>query len=215
MGDPEAQPAELLAQALLAEHAGRAVGAAGRPLDHGVQVDRRACGNRAGRGDEAGLDLAGAPALADDQVAQHARSAARAVVGGDRLGARPLADLVAGRVVGLGGEQAVVDVDDLGPAAAAWKPSTSSPSPRAERVLELVAVAPLLDRRHDRLELEALEAADPAQRLVDLLRLLGELALVGQPLPGGAGAGLAVVDAAVGDPVGARARAARPSRASA
>ena len=32
---------------------------------------------------------------------------------------------------------------------------------------------------------------------------MGELALVGEALPGGAGAGLAAVDAAVGDPVGA------------
>ena len=35
------QPAELLAQPLLAEHAGRAVGAAGVALDRGVEVDRR------------------------------------------------------------------------------------------------------------------------------------------------------------------------------
>ena len=52
----------------------------------------------------------------------------------------------------------------------AWKPHTSSPSVAgAERVLELVAVAPLLDRRDDRLELEALEPADARQRVVDLL----------------------------------------------
>ena len=53
----------------------------------------------------------------------------------------------------------------------------------AERVLELVAVAPLLDGGHDRLELEAVEVADPPQRVVDLLGLDLELALVGQHLP--------------------------------
>ena len=53
----------------------------------------------------------------------------------------------------------------------------------AERVLELVAVAPLLDRGDDRLELEAVELADPPQRVVDLLLLDLQLALVGQHLP--------------------------------
>ena len=57
----------------------------------------------------------------------------------------------------------------------------------AERVLELVAVAPLLDGRDDRLELEAVEPAEPPQRLVDLLLLDLELALVGQDLPRRAG----------------------------
>ncbi len=46
---------------------------------------------------------------------------------------------------------------------------------RPEGVLELVAVAPLLRRGDDRLELEAVEVADAAQRVVDLLVLLGEL----------------------------------------
>ncbi len=41
VGHLQLQPAELLAQPLLAEHAGRAVGAAGVALDRGVEVDRR------------------------------------------------------------------------------------------------------------------------------------------------------------------------------
>jgi hypothetical protein len=57
-------------------------------------------------------------------------------------------------------------------------------APGAERVLELVAVAPLLDGGHDRVLLEALQVADPAQRVADLLGLDLELALVGQHLPG-------------------------------
>jgi len=46
----------------------------------------------------------------------------------------------------------------------------------AERVLELVAVSPSLLRRLDRLQLEFVEAAQAAQRIVDLARLLGQLA---------------------------------------
>ena len=74
----------------------------------------------------------------------------------------------------------------------------------AEAVLELVAVAPALDRGLDRLELESLEAAEPGQRVFDLLLLLGELALVFEALPRRAGAGLAAVVAAIRDPLGAR-----------
>ena len=54
----------------------------------------------------------------------------------------------------------------------------------AERVLELVAVAPRLRGGDDRLEHEAVEAADPPQRVLDLLLLDLELALVAQHLPG-------------------------------
>ena len=80
----------------------------------------------------------------------------------------------------------------------------------AEGVLELVAVAPGLLRRLDRLQLEAVEAADPPQGVVDLIPLVGELALVGETLPRGPRAGPALVDAAVRDAIGARARATRP-----
>jgi tryptophanyl-tRNA synthetase len=45
----------------------------------------------------------------------------------------------------------------------------------AERVLELVAVAPRLDGRHDRLRLEALEPPDPPQGILDLLDEPGRL----------------------------------------
>ena len=57
----------------------------------------------------------------------------------------------------------------------------------AEGELELVAVAPLLDGGDDRLQLEAVEAADARQRVADLLLLDRELALVGQHLPRRAG----------------------------
>src|ERR1700744_1752251 len=87
----------------------------------------------------------------------------------------------------------------------AWKPSAtpSSGGPRPEGVLELVAVAPLFGRPDDRLHLEVVEAADPPQRVLDLGLLLGQLALVGEALPGRAGTRLAAGDAAVGQAVGA------------
>ena len=56
-----------------------------------------------------------------------------------------------------------------------------------EGVLELVPVAPLLERGHDLLQLEPVEAADPPQRVVDLRTLDLELALVGEHLPRDAG----------------------------
>ena len=81
---------------------------------------------------------------------------------------------------------------------------------RPERVLELVAVAPLLVRRDDRLHLEAVEPAEPAQRVLDLLGLHGELALVGKDLPRRAGMAGERWDADLGP-----ARAPRRVRASA
>ena len=68
----------------------------------------------------------------------------------------------------------------------------------AEGVLQLVAVAPLFERRHDRLDREALEAAQPAQRILGLGLLDLQLALVGEHLPRHAG-----VLGARGDPLGA------------
>ena len=135
-----------------------------------------------------------------------------AVEGRDRLQAGPVADRVAGGVAGLGGEVTVVDVDDqvpapagveaerrLGLALAGRRPGTS----HAEGVFELVAVPPLLLGGDDRLQLEALQPADPPQRLAHLFALDLQLALVRQPLPRSAGTGLAAVGAAVGDAVGA------------
>ena len=98
---------------------------------------------------------------------------------------------------------AVLDVDDQVPAPAGVEAEDRVAVALAEGVFELVAVAPLLLGGDDRLQLEAVEVADPLQRLGDLFALDRQLALVGEPLPGGAGAGLAAVAAAVGDAVGA------------
>src|SRR5262249_30256199 len=57
----------------------------------------------------------------------------------------------------------------------------------AEGVLQLVAIPPLLGGGDDVLQLEPVQAPDPPQRLVDLVPLDLELALVGEHLPGHAG----------------------------
>ena len=142
------------------------------------------------------------------------------VVGGDVLHPRPFAHPVAGGVAGFRGELAVVDVDDQVPAAARVEAERdalvgAADSALAEGVLELVAVAPLFDGADDRLHLEVVEPADPPQRVLDLGLLLGQLALVGEALPGRARAGLAAVDAAVRRGGRRRRAAARSSRASA
>jgi hypothetical protein len=196
--DAEPEPGDRLLEEFLAEHSGGPRRATARALDDRVQVHGRPAEAR-GRRDEPRLDLAAAPALTDDEIPEHARLRAR-VICGDRLLARPLANLVARAVVRLAREVAVLRVDDLRPAAAPVEAEDELHVAPAERVLELVAVAPLLDRRHDWIELEGIEAPEAPQRLVDLAGLLLELLLVGQSLPRGAGAGLAVVHAPVGDP---------------
>jgi hypothetical protein len=69
----------------------------------------------------------------------------------------------------------------------------------AERVLELVAVAPLRFGRDDGLHDEAVEVADAPQRVLDLVGLDRQLLVVGQDLPGHPG-----VLGPRGDAVGAR-----------
>ena len=127
-------------------------------------------GNLGRRGDEARLQLPAAPALADDEVAENAGCAR-----GGRTPAvpraGPVAHLVAGRVVGLRGEQAVRRRRGSGPSARGRGSRAPLAVALAERILELVAVAPRLHRRLDRLELEALEAADPAQGVATWSRL--------------------------------------------
>ena len=98
-------------------------------------------------GDQAHLDRSAAPALAHDEVAQQALAGAP-VIGGQALLAAPRDDLLAGRVGALGGEQAVGRWHDLVPAARGVKAAHQrAVGVGAERVLELVAIAPL---RHAR-----------------------------------------------------------------
>ena len=204
VGDLQVEPAELLAQALLADRAGRAVGPARVALDHGVEVDRAASAKRA---EEVTSRVWIWPVRRPSRTTRLRRIALAlaAVVGGDHLASGPVADLVAGRVAGLGGELAVLDSDDPVPAAAGVEAEGRLALDLAEGVLELVAVAPLFDGGDDLLEARSPRGRRSASAPRRPARCLcGELALVGEPLPGRAGAGLAFVDAAVGDPVAAR-----------
>ena len=141
VGDREAKPDELLGEVLVPEDPGRALGAAARPLDDGVEVDR-GLGEARRRGDEARLDLPGARPLADDEVSQHPE---RVRAGRRREFARPRAHsrtAIARCVVALGRQQAVLGVDHLGPASAAVEAEHEVAVALAERVLELVPIAP-------------------------------------------------------------------------
>ena len=148
------------------------------------RVDQRVDVELAGRGDEADLELAGAAALADDEVAQEAPLVAP--VPGAQALARGSSASTCSRAALPRSEASMqsssgrISVEAAGRVEAAHQLAVLA---GAERVLELVAVAPLLDRRDDRLELVALEAADAGQRVLDLLLLDLELALVGQHLP--------------------------------
>ncbi len=151
------------------------------------RVDQRVGVDRALGGDEPHLQLAGPAPLADDEVAQQAALLAP-VPRRQPLGARPREHLLADGVGALGGEQAVVHRHDLVPAAGRVEAAHELAAGAVpERVLELVAVAPRLDRGDDRLELEVAQLADPLERLAHLARLDLELALVRQHLPGRAG----------------------------
>ena len=114
------------------------------------------------RGDEPGLELTGAPALADDQVAQHARvrrGCRRAASSAPRAHSRTAlrAALLASEASRQSSTSTIVR-----PAARGGESrAPAAAGALAERVLELVAVAPGLERGLDRLELEAVEAAEP------------------------------------------------------
>ena len=206
--DRERQAAELLLQRLVARDdlGDTALGRLGERVGARPHQTLAVDGGReahavelAGTGDEPHLELAGAPALADDEVAQKARVRA-AVERAQTLLATPREHLVARGVRAFRGEQAVADRDDLVPRAGCVEAAEQrAVVPGAEGVLELVAIAPLLHRRDDVVEHVALEVPDPRQRVADLLVLDGELALVGQHLPGRAG----MVGARC-DPLGAR-----------
>ena len=97
---------------------------------------------------------------------------------------RPGDNLATHLVAALGLQQAVLDVHDLMPRPGRVETAQQrAVLTRAERELQLVAVAPFLDRGDDRMHREAVELADPAKRVLDLLCLV--LQLLGQHLPGG------------------------------
>ena len=141
------------------------------------------------RRDEAHLQLAGAPALADDEVAQEARLRA-AVVGAEALRAAPVEHLRARRVDALGGQQASRRSDRCrSHEPGAWKPQTSlavrAPCRRSTRACCGSATA----RSAGTIGSSSKPSSwpMPRQRVGDLLVLDLELALVGQHLPRRAG----------------------------
>src|SRR5664280_2269744 len=112
----------------------------------------------------------------------------------EALGATPAQGDLAGEVAALGGEQAVVHRRHAIAAGGCVKAAQQLAGRAiavadglAEGVLELVAVAPRLHGGNDLLQLVAVEVADALERLVDLLALDLQLALVRQHLPRHAG----------------------------
>ena len=90
----------------------------------------------------------------------------------------PAGDGVAHRVADLGGQEALLDVDHLVPAARSMEAEREPVLPRRERVLELVPIAVDRARWHDRLERRRREAAEADERVPHLPVLRLELALV-------------------------------------
>ena len=147
-------------------------------LGEAVEVDRLV------GGDEAHLQLAGAPALAHDEVAQQADLRA-AVVGAQAALATPLqrrAPRLRCRPRRPAGS----------PRRARCAPTSRARGSRRRarrrrtcRTSTRACCGSATARRagHDRLELVAVEPADAPQRVVDLLGLDRDLALVGQHLP--------------------------------
>ena len=123
-----------------------------------------------------------------------------AVVRGQSLALAPIADAEPEVIDRRRGEDVLADLDDLAPASRRVEAEHElAVGVLTERVLELVAVVPLLDGGDDRLDRRPLEAADALQRIDHLALLLLELALVGEDLPRSARMGRARLD-----PVGRR-----------
>src|SRR5690606_4193413 len=136
-------------------------GAAGGAFDDRVKIDR-GLGEVGAGSDQAGLDLTGTAPLPDHEVAEHAAVVMR-VVGRESLGLRPFEHLVAGTVGRLGGEVAVLDVQHLIPAAPGSEPEDKLTVLLTERVLDLVAVPPLFEGRHDRIEVDFAQMPDSGE----------------------------------------------------
>src|SRR3954454_2732799 len=85
----------------------------------------------------------------------------------------------------LRGEHVLAHVVDLVPASGPVEAQDELPGVvDSERVLELVAVAPLGDGGHDRLDRRVLEAPDAREGVAHLRLLLAQLRLVAENLPG-------------------------------
>ena len=157
--------------------------------DHALRHERLQpihLGHRPGRRHEHGEELPGVRALAHDEVAQVAL-AGRPVVDAQVGLARPALERPPDVVPGRRGDVARLDRHQLVPAPRAVEAERRPLGAVRPGVLELVAVAVLLGRRHDRLELD-LDPAEAPERVVDLRRLVPHLLGVVEVLPGAAAA---------------------------
>ena len=146
--------------------------------------------------------LAGVPALADDEMAEVA-GVLGLVVGDEVLLARPVADGVPDRVAEVGRQPALLDLEHLVPAAGLVKPEHGAVGRLGERVLHLVAIEERRVGRENRLERRLRDAADPLQRVANLVLLRRGLEGVVQILETAAAAD-GVVSARSLDAVGRR-----------
>ena len=159
--DREAQPRDLLVDALVARQEHRAPAARG--LADAVGPASTA-GCRRGRPRRASTSISPGPVTRRTSISPVRRPSrttrlrsspvcVAAVEGVEALRARPGEHGLARLVAALGGEQAVRDADDLLPRAGRVEAADEPPAASvAEGVLELVAVAPLLDRGDDGVE---------------------------------------------------------------
>ena len=121
--------------------------------------------------------------LADHEVAQEA-PVSRAVEGRKPFLGAPLADRLSDLVDALRGQHVASQIIDQVPPGGVVKPELQlAVFGRAEGVLDLVAVAQLLDHRHDRFPPVGLGSGRPDQRIAHLALLLLQLNPVGQHLP--------------------------------
>ena len=131
----------------------------------------------AGSGHDDDERLARVATLAHHEVAQVPRPAGL-VVRLELLLAGPVANGETDRVSEIGGQEALLDPDDLVPTSRAMESEIDAVFGRRERVLELVAIAELGCGGHDRLERRLGKASDANERITNLARLLRELRVV-------------------------------------
>jgi len=190
----EAQAADALLDRILApEQLGRQVGhlrdaAVDRPVDRadlgdlGEHLDQAlAVEALATRGDELDQRLPRVAPLAHDEVPQVALLRAL-VVRREPFLACPGGDPVTDGVAGVARQPAAIDREDLVPAPGPVQAQDRAVVAGRERVLHLVAVVELRDRRDDRLDRRVREPGEALERVRHPLLLRRELSVVGEVL---------------------------------
>src|SRR5207248_8850455 len=101
----------------------------------------------------------------------------------------PVPDRVPNRVHEVGADPAALDLEHLVPATRPVETERWAGGRGRDRILHLVAVVELLDRRLERLERRLGDPADPAQRVQNLVVLGRGLRVVGEILETATAAG--------------------------